>query len=106
VKPELPRDLSERPLRAWMNEVLRLLPDAAHTTRTGTGTLVAGNTTAVIAHGLPKTPAGVVFTLRGDPGPATFWISAIGATTFTVTASSSRPSNILFDWVAITNDEA
>ncbi|SRR6266581_1298664 len=64
---------------------------------------ISAATSIVVTHGLWKTPTRVEITPTGDPGAGIrYWVSAKGATTFTITLSAS--STVTFDWRAWTWD--
>lgn len=65
----------------------------------GAGQIDAGNTTEVITHGLSVAPSSVFVAQQGtttDP----LWVTAIGATTFTVNRGGTS-GNLGFFWLAI-----
>ncbi len=71
----------------------------------GTGSMLSGSTSDVITHGLSAAPAAedinIVFTENPTVDPGNIWISAIGATTFTVNCRTNPGgSNLDFSWKA------
>ncbi len=73
-----------------------LTTDAA----SGSATVTAGDTTVNVTHGLGTTPARVQLTPTASWVGTTWYVSAKGATTFTITLSASIGTNITFDWRA------
>ena len=68
----------------------------------GSATITA-TTSVAVTHNLWTTPTRVEVTPTGDPGSGIrWWVSAKGATTFTITVSSS--TTVTFDWRAYTWD--
>lgn len=89
------------------------LPGAQYTIRnnigyttkaSGTSTITSGNTTVVVAHGLDRTPTAkdISVTATNDLGDATkYWISAVGATTFTINVDADPgATTATFAWTA------
>jgi hypothetical protein len=70
--------------------------------KSGTATVVATNTSVVVTHGLTTTPTRVQLTPTTDTGGKRYWVSAKGATTFTITIDSALGTDITFDWRAET----
>lgn len=71
----------------------------------GTGTIASGATTAVITHGLDFTPVAsnievVQTSTATNQGP--FWVTTIGATTFTVNHIDPGAGGVNFSWKATT----
>jgi hypothetical protein len=66
----------------------------------GTETVTAGNTTVNVTHGLEGTPTIVKLTPLDDLGGRNYWVTSIGATTFTINISSSDLSDHQFTWEA------
>lgn len=66
----------------------------------GTATLTSGRTFVNVSHGLYTTPASVEITATSDTLGNRFWISAKGATTFTITTNTAPGSPVTFDWRA------
>jgi hypothetical protein len=72
------------------------------TNASGTATITAA-TTLTVTHGLTTTPTRVIITPTTDPGAGIrWWISAKGATTFTLTTSAA--ATFTFDWHAWIGD--
>ena len=63
----------------------------------GSGQIDAGNSTEVITHGLGVVPSSVFLTPKGD---ARIWVTAPGATTFTVNRSGTT-GTLGFSWLAV-----
>lgn len=70
------------------------------TENSGTATVTAGTTSVNVTHGLATTPTRVILTPTTDTGGKRYWVSAKGATTFTITIDSTHTSDISFDWRA------
>lgn len=74
--------------------------------KSGSATITAGGTSVAVTHGLGTTPTRVFLTpttdwgLAADPFLRRWWVSAKGATTFTITISTAHGSDISFDWRA------
>lgn len=71
----------------------------------GTGTVLSGNTSIVVAHGLEKTPAltDIQITPAEDPTNIVsfWWISGVGASNFTINVDADPgASNLDFAWSA------
>ncbi len=66
----------------------------------GKATLIHGNTTVDVTHGLSAGPTGVYLTPTNDSGGKRYWVSAKGSSTFTISIDSSHTSDIYFDWQA------
>lgn len=69
----------------------------------GSFVLTAGQTVAVVTHSLAFTPAAgeVMVTICGSIGTAvSWWLTALGATTFTISANAAAAANITFQWSA------
>ncbi|MBB4637595.1 right-handed parallel beta-helix repeat-containing protein [Longimicrobium terrae] len=89
-------------------------PPVAFTTRdnrgwatdaTGTATVAAGATSVVVTHGLARTPAaaGITVTPASAPdlmGAGRFWISAVTATTFTISVDVAPGAPVVYAWTA------
>jgi hypothetical protein len=67
-------------------------------TKVGTATMLSGGTSVVVTHGLGTTPACVTPTAQGNIGST--WVTAIGATTFTINCSAAPGSNTVVLWDA------
>lgn len=72
---------------------------------TGTATINSGATTAVVTHGLARTPTAalirVAFTENPTNDPGNWWLSSVGATQFTVNVRSDPGASSLdFSWSA------
>jgi hypothetical protein len=77
------------------------------TSNSGNATMLSGNSSVVVSHGLDVQPQGyeILLTPTGSPpaaGISTFWISTVTATTFTISANASATSNIGFGWAVRT----
>jgi hypothetical protein len=70
------------------------------TENSGTATITAGQTSVNVTHGLATTPTRVVLTPTTDTAGRRYWVSAKGATTFTITIDSTHTADITFDWRA------
>ncbi len=70
----------------------------------GASTITAGQTSVDVTHGLATTPTRVQFTPTTDTAGKRYWISAKGATTFTITIDSTHTSDIFFDWRAVVGE--
>lgn len=72
------------------------------TENSGTGTLLNGNTTIVVAHGLAATPTVINITWRENPTNAIgdWWVDTIGSTNFTLNGVDPGASNLDFGWEA------
>ncbi len=66
----------------------------------GAGTFPAAATTFTVNHGLSVTPAkeDVVLNWVSDTQGPRVWVSAVSATTFTLTSSAAMPSGWFFGW--------
>ena len=69
--------------------------------KTGTATITAGTTTVEVTHGLAATPTHVLLSPTTATGGKDFYVSAKGATTFTITIDSAHSADISFDWSAV-----
>lgn len=70
---------------------------------TGLATVVSGTTSIVVNHGLAAAPpsGGVQVTPGASLGAAArFWISAIGAASFTINVDANPAANVDFHWAA------
>jgi hypothetical protein len=69
------------------------------TTESGTAEVAGGSTSIVVSHGANFTPTfgQVQLTPRDNPG-ANYWVSAITATTFTISMASAPGGAIRFGW--------
>jgi hypothetical protein len=66
---------------------------------TGTATITAGKTSIVVTHSLVTKPRlAPRISPTTDTGGVRYWVSAVGATTFTITISATSTSNISFVW--------
>ena len=63
----------------------------------GSGQIDVGNSTEAITHGLVAVPSSVFLTPQGD---TRIWVTAVGATTFTVNRTGTS-GNLGFYWLAI-----
>lgn len=73
----------------------------------GAGAITSGTSSTVIAHGLDVQPAQSDFVLSpttqlSSSGLAQIWVSAVTATTFTVSANATATANAFFAWDART----
>lgn len=80
--------------------------DGYVTENSGTGSIVSGTTSDVIAHGLSITPTidDISITLAEDPtnSPGAIWVDTIGAANFTVNCENDPGvSNLDFGWRAV-----
>jgi hypothetical protein len=75
------------------------LRNGSHTTGTA-ATITSGGTSVAVTHNLFTTPVNVRLTPTSDTLGKRWWVSAKGATTFTISIDSSGGSNITFDWEA------
>jgi len=71
------------------------------TENNGTATITASATTVSVTHGLAATPTRVQLTPTTDTTGVRYWVSAKGATTFTITINATAASDISFDWKAM-----
>jgi len=71
-----------------------------YSTKTGTATITAGNTSVTVPHGLSTTPtlADISITPLDDLGGRSCWPSDPGATNFKINLSSMDLSDHLFSW--------
>ena len=74
----------------------------------GLGSVASGTTTDVITHGLSYTPTIdqiiITFAEQGSNNYGRWWVSTIGATTFTVNISANPgASNLDFGWRVVGN---
>ncbi len=79
--------------------------DGYVTENSGTATVASGTTSVNVTHGLAAAPTRVVLTPTSDNNTRRYWVSAKGATTFTITISSSYTSAITFDWHATVGEQ-
>ena len=70
------------------------------TENSGTSTITAAQTSIDVTHSLVSTPSRIQLTPTTDTAGKRYWISAKGATTFTITIDSTHTSDISFDWRA------
>jgi parallel beta-helix repeat protein len=75
------------------------------TENSGTATITAGQTSVNVTHGLAAMPTRVQLTPTTDTAGKRYWISAKGATTFTITIDSTHTSDITFDWRAVVGED-
>jgi Right handed beta helix region len=71
----------------------------------GTATITSGNTSIAVTHGLGITPniGQIQVTPQASLGSASkFWISSVGATTFTINVDSNPGANVAFSWQVYT----
>jgi parallel beta-helix repeat protein len=68
------------------------------TENSGIATILSGQTSVTVAHGLVATPSKVVVTPRGNIGSV--WVSARNATNITISCSSAPTTNTMVDWYA------
>ena len=71
------------------------------TENTGTATITATTTTVEVTHGLAAAPTRVLLSPTTATGGKDFYVSAKGATTFTITIDSAADADISFDWQAV-----
>jgi len=73
------------------------------TESTGTATITTGQTTVEVTHGLAAAPTRVIISPTTATGGRDFYVSAKGATTFTITIDSPAEADaeISFDWQAM-----
>ena len=72
-------------------------------TTSGTSSVANGDTTKVVAHGLPGTPTviNIAFREQGDNDFGRWWVDTIGAANFTLNVSADPgASNLDFAWEA------
>ena len=74
------------------------------TENSGTTTVTTGQTTVDVTHSLGTTPTRIQLTPTTDTAGKRYWVSAKGATTFTITIDSTHTSDILFDWRAVVSE--
>jgi len=65
----------------------------------GTATVLAGSTSVSVSHGLATTPTRVLITPVNDPG-GRVWVSAVGASTFTINITTAPAVDVDFYWQA------
>lgn len=72
------------------------------TENSGTASLLSGNTTVVVAHGLAATPTTITVTWLEDPTNAIgdWWVDNIGSANFTLNGADPGASNLDFLWEA------
>jgi|GEM_PF-6015658 len=70
------------------------------TENSGTATITAGQTSVDVTHGLATTPTRVILTPTTDTAGRRYWVSAKGATTFTITIDSTHTADLSWDWHA------
>ena len=73
------------------------------TENSGEATVTSGSTSVVVTHGLSLTPTAkdIMVTPTADLGGAKkFWISSVGATTFTINVDAAPGADITFAWQA------
>lgn len=67
----------------------------------GTASIAAASSSVTVTHGLQGTPLRVILSPTVDPQQR-YWVSAKGATTFTITLAAAAVTNpVVFDWRAI-----
>jgi hypothetical protein len=71
------------------------------TENTGTATITASETTVDVTHGLAAAPTRVILSPTADTDGKAYWVSAKGASTFTITVDSASGGDISFDWQAV-----
>lgn len=74
------------------------------TRSSGNATIVSGTTSLAVNHGLDVTPAGddisICFITSSTNDPGNFWVSAVGATQFTMNVRNDPgASGLVFTWV-------
>jgi len=72
------------------------------TENSGTDTLENSKTSVAVTHGMSETPTTVSITWAEDPANAIadWWVSAVGATTFTLNGANPGATNLDFYWEA------
>lgn len=72
------------------------------TENSGTATLLNGNTSVVVAHGLSATPTVILITFAENPTNliADWWVDTVGAANFTFNGVDPGASNLDFYWEA------
>lgn len=75
------------------------------TSKNGSATLLNGTSSIVVTHGLAVTPTldEIVLQARASMdavGLKDLWVSAVGATTFTITANTNATGNLVIAWQA------
>lgn len=73
------------------------------TENSGSATLLSGNTSIVVAHGLAAAPTAFSITWKENPTNliADWWIDTVGATNFTLNGVDPGASNLDFYWTAL-----
>jgi parallel beta-helix repeat protein len=71
------------------------------TENTGTATITTGQTTVDVTHGLAAAPTRVLLSPTTATAGKQYYVSAKGATTFTITIDSAADADISFDWQAV-----
>lgn len=77
------------------------------TSKTGTGTIGSGSTSVAVTHGLTSAPAAgrisVIPTNNPTNDPGHIWVSAIGASQFTVNCRNDPGAGgLTFGWMVVT----
>jgi hypothetical protein len=67
----------------------------------GSATITTGQTTVDVTHGLAAAPTRVLLSPTTATAGKDFYVSAKGATTFTITIDSEAEADISFDWQAV-----
>ena len=81
------------------------------TENSGTATIIAGQTSVNVTHGLASssyyypTPTRIHITPATDTVGKRWWVSGKGTSTFTITIDSAYTSDITFDWRGIVREE-
>lgn len=70
------------------------------TENTGTATIITGESEVVVTHGLAKAPTIVIISPTAATSGKQYYVSAKGATTFTITIDSVAEGDVTFDWQA------
>lgn len=66
----------------------------------GDATVTAATGSITVTHGLAVTPQRVLITPKEDYGTVRFWVTSIGASTFTIAMNTNPASDIDFMWEA------
>lgn len=77
-----------------------LIDDVYKLSNEGAATITTSSTTVDVSHGLVAAPTRVILSPTTDTAGKRFWVSAKGATTFTISIDSPAGSDISFDWMA------
>lgn len=89
------------PFKAWITVYTEPPVALKNTTYGASASVLAGTASIAVTHGLGVAPLRVYLSPTSDTQGARWWVSAKGATTFTISLNTNAVTNpITFDWTA------